>query len=168
MMEPRFEIGQNVKLVTSGKVGTINKVIKGRSEYAYKMMIDGSSRVYAEKYLEPHVDNENEIIENMEAELFGDADDLALFETWFRLKKPIEGNLYSYLSSRTLFNPYQFKPLLKFISPSSEERLFIADEVGVGKTIETGILLMELLARGRIDRNQPVLIVCPNVLGPKW
>ena len=83
---PRFEIGQNVKLVTSGKVGTINKVIKGRSEYAYKMMIDGSSRVYAEKYLEPHVDNENEIIENMEAELFGDADDLALFETWFRLK----------------------------------------------------------------------------------
>lgn len=165
---PRFEIGQNVKLVTSGKVGTINKVIKGRSEYAYKMMIDGSSRVYAEKYLEPHVDNENEIIENMEAELFGDADDLALFETWFRLKKPIEGNLYSYLSSRTLFNPYQFKPLLKFISPSSEERLFIADEVGVGKTIETGILLMELLARGRIDRNQPVLIVCPNVLGPKW
>ncbi|WP_074911749.1 DEAD/DEAH box helicase [Proteiniclasticum ruminis] len=167
-MEPRFEIGQNVKLVTSGKIGTINKVIEGRSEYAYKLMIDGASRVYAEKYLEPHVDTENEIIESIEAKLFGDGDDLALFETWFRLKKPIEGNLYSYLGSRTLFNPYQFKPLLKFISPSSEERLFIADEVGVGKTIETGILLMELLARGRIDRNQPVLIVCPNVLGPKW
>ncbi len=167
-MEPRFEIGQNVKLVTSGKIGTINKVIRGRSEFAYKMMIDGSSRVYAEKYIEPHADNENEIIQTIEAEYFGDADDLALFETWFRLKKPIEGNLYSYLGSRTLFNPYQFKPLLKFISPSSEERLFIADEVGVGKTIETGILLMELLARGRIDRNQPVLIVCPNVLGPKW
>lgn len=168
MMKPRFDIGQNVKLVTSGKIGTINKVIEGHSEYAYKLMIDGTTRVYAEKYLEPYVDTENEIIESIEANLFGDADDLALFETWFRLKKPIEGNLYSYLSSRTLFNPYQFKPLLKFISPSSEERLFIADEVGVGKTIETGILLMELLARGRIDRNQPVLIVCPNVLGPKW
>ena len=168
MMKPRFDIGQNVKLVTSGKIGTINKVIEGHSDYAYKLMIDGTTRVYAEKYLEPYVDTENEIIESIEANLFGDADDLALFETWFRLKKPIEGNLYSYLSSRTLFNPYQFKPLLKFISPSSEERLFIADEVGVGKTIETGILLMELLARGRIDRNQPVLIVCPNVLGPKW
>ena len=168
MMKPRFDIGQNVKLVTSGKIGTINKVIEGHSEYAYKLMIDGTTRVYAEKYLEPYIDTENEIIESIEANLFGDADDLALFETWFRLKKPIEGNLYSYLSSRTLFNPYQFKPLLKFISPSSEERLFIADEVGVGKTIETGILLMELLARGRIDRNQPVLIVCPNVLGPKW
>jgi len=168
MTEAKFEIGQNVKLVTSGKVGTINKVIKGHSEYAYKMMVDGSSRVYAEKYLAPYLDTENEVLQSMEAEFFGDADDLALFETWFRLKKPIEGNLYSYLSSRTLFNPYQFKPLLKFISPSSEERLFIADEVGVGKTIETGILLMELLARGRIDRHQPVLIVCPNVLGPKW
>ncbi|WP_312652602.1 helicase-related protein [Proteiniclasticum sp.] len=167
-INPKFEVGDNVKLVTSGKIGTINKVIKGNSEYAYKIMIDGVSKTLNEKYLELYADTENEIVQIFESGLFGNADDLALFETWFRLKKPIEGNLYSYLGSRTLFNPYQFKPLLKFISPSSEERLFIADEVGVGKTIETGLLLMELLARGRIDRNQPVLIVCPNVLGPKW
>lgn len=164
----RFEIGENVKLITSGKVGTVNKVVEGNSGYGYKILIDGRTNVYAEKYLEPFVDTENDIIQALEANQYGDADDLTLFETWFRLKKPIEGNLYSYLGSRTLFNPYQFKPLLKFISPSSEERLFIADEVGVGKTIETGILLMELLARGQIERNQPVLIVCPNVLGPKW
>jgi superfamily II DNA or RNA helicase len=40
--------------------------------------------------------------------------------------------------------------------------------VGVGKTIETGIILTELISRGRLDRRSPILIVCPNSLGPKW
>lgn len=165
---PRFQVGQNVKIVGSTKVGTVNKIIPKPSGFGYKVMVDGSVSSYPEKYLEIFIDEEEKVMDDYKMANFGDANDLMLFETWFRLKKPIEGNLYSYLGSRTLFNPYQFKPLLKFISASSEERLFIADEVGVGKTIETGILLMELLARGRIERNQPVLIVCPNVLGPKW
>lgn len=164
----KFEVGQNVRILNSEKVGTINKIIEKDSGFGYKVMVEGKSNTYAEKYLEAFIDEEDSIIDTMMDGEFGDSNDLSLFETWFRLKKPIEGNLYSYLGSRTIFNPYQFKPLMKFISSSSEERLFIADEVGVGKTIETGILLMELLARGRIDRNQPILIVCPNVLGPKW
>lgn len=164
----KFGLGQNVRVISTDKIGTINKIIEKSTAYGYKVMIDGKTNTYAEKYLEAFIDEENEIIESFELGEFGDNNDLALFETWFRLKKPIEGNLYSYLGSKTLFNPYQFKPLLKFIAPNSEERLFIADEVGVGKTIESGILLMELLARGRIERNHPVLIVCPNVLGPKW
>jgi SNF2 family DNA or RNA helicase len=57
---------------------------------------------------------------------------------------------------------------MKFLNSQSSERLLIADEVGVGKTIETRIILTELLARGRITRRNPVLIVCPNILGPKW
>ena len=73
----------------------------------------------------------------------------------------MKGNFYSYLASRTVFNPYQFKPLSKFIDSSSDQRLFIADEVGVGKTIETGIIFTELIARGRLDRRTPILIVCP-------
>jgi hypothetical protein len=40
-------------------------------------------------------------------------------------------------------------------------------EVGVGKTIETWIILTEPLARGRITRRNRVLIVCTNILGPK-
>ena len=164
----KFEVGQNVRIINSEKVGTINKIVEKDSGYGYKVMVDGKAITYAEKYLEPFIDEEESIISTIMEGEFGDSNDLSLFETWFRLKKPIEGNLYSYLGSRTIFNPYQFKPLMKFISSTSEERLFIADEVGVGKTIETGILLMELLARGRIDRNQPILIVCPNVLGPKW
>ena len=93
---------------------------------------------------------------------------IRLFQTWLRLSRPIESNLYSYLGSKTIFNPHQFKPLLRFLSPNSEERLFIADEVGVGKTIEAGIIIKELMARNRIDYRSPILIVCPVSLGSKW
>jgi superfamily II DNA or RNA helicase len=130
--------------------------------------VNGKTTTYQEKFLEPFKDEEQEIIDSMAMQEYKGADDFQLFQTWFRLKRPLEGNYYSYLASRTIFNPYQFKPLSKFIAPGSEERLFIADEVGVGKTIETGIILTELIARGRMDRRSPILIVCPNSLGPKW
>ena len=44
-------------------------------------------------------------------------------------------------------------------------RLLIADEVGVGKTIEAGLILKELQARQRLEN---VLIVCPKALVTKW
>ncbi|MGE0086668.1 MAG: DEAD/DEAH box helicase [Desulfococcaceae bacterium] len=114
------------------------------------------------------MNEEQDIIESLYKQEFYGSDDFHLFQTWYRLKRPVEGNYYSYLASRTIFNPYQFKPLSKFIAPGSEERLFIADEVGVGKTIETGIIITELIARNRMDRKSPILVVCPNSLGPKW
>jgi SNF2 family DNA or RNA helicase len=167
-MTPRFSEGQNVQYLGTGKIGTVNKVIKGTRSFQYKITIDGKTRVVAERFLEPVVDVEESIIEDFAAGELGTHEDYRLFQTWLRLSKPIESNLYSYLGSKTLFNRYQFKPLLRFLSSNSEERLFIADEVGVGKTIEAGIIMKELMARGRLDYRSPVLIVCPFSLGPKW
>lgn len=167
-MTSKFNRGDNVRILGTGKIGTINEIIDRPDGYAYRVTVDGKTKTYQEKYLERYIDEEQEILKVLELNIFGEIDDFHLFQTWYRLKRPVEGNFYSYLGSRTLFNPFQFKPLAKFISPSSDERLFIADEVGVGKTIETGIIFTELLARGRIDRHSPILIVCPNSLGPKW
>ncbi|HIE44570.1 MAG TPA: DNA/RNA helicase, superfamily II [Candidatus Omnitrophica bacterium] len=164
----RFNVGENVRYASTGKIGTINKVIKGLRSYSYKVTIDGKVRTIPERFLEPVLDTEDRLIEDFVDGSFGDHNDFKLFQTWIRLSRPLESNLYSYLGSKTIFNPHQFKPLLRFLSPSSDERLFIADEVGVGKTIETGIILTELIARGRLDNNTPILIVCPNSLGPKW
>jgi len=152
----------------TSKIGTVNDVIEHSGSYSYRVTADGKAKNYQEKYLERHVDEEAEIIAALEMQDFGSIDDFHLFQTWYRLKRPVEGNFYSYLGSRTIFNAFQFKPLAKFISASSDERLFIADEVGVGKTIETGIILTELIARGRITHHSPILIICPNSLGPKW
>lgn len=165
---PRFSEGKNVKYISTGKIGTVNKVIKGSRSYSYRITIDGKIRTIAERFLEPAIDIEESIIEDFIIGKLGTHIDYRLFQTWFRLAKPLESNLYSYLGSKTIFNLHQFKPLLRFLSSGSDERLFIADEVGVGKTIETGITLTELLARERLDYHTPILIVCPNSLGPKW
>ena len=55
---------------------------------------------------------------------------------------------------------------MKFIK-SDRPRLLIADSVGVGKTIEAGLILRELQARGDL---KSVLIICPRplVAEEKW
>ncbi len=168
MMKNKFEKGDNVIIISTNKVGTINDVLIRNNNVAYKVTIDGRQTTYQEKFLKKYYNSEDEIKESWIFNEFATVDDFKIFQTWYRLKKPIEGNLYSYLASKTIFNPFQFKPLMKFISPGSDERLFIADEVGVGKTIETGIILTELLARGRLTRKSSILIICPNSLGIKW
>lgn len=41
----------------------------------------------------------------------------------------------------------------------------LADDVGLGKTISAGLIISELVSRGRIAK---VLIVCPKILMPQW
>src|SRR5215470_9300134 len=41
----------------------------------------------------------------------------------------------------------------------------LADDVGLGKTISAGLIMSELIVRGRVSK---VLIVCPKLLGPQW
>ena len=86
--------------------------------------------------------------------------------TALQLTAPSLLNLHSLQAGRIDFIPYQYRPVLKFIR-ADRPRLLLADEVGVGKTIEAGLLLRELQAR-RPLRN--VLIVCSKALivEEKW
>lgn len=81
-----------------------------------------------------------------------------------KIKSNLSDTLYSYRASRTKVEPYQFKPAIKFFE-SPNQRLLIADEVGLGKTIEAGIIYLELNARADMKR---VLVVCPSGLREKW
>lgn len=67
-------------------------------------------------------------------------------------------------SSRVDLLPHQIL-LVHDLVAFSERRFLIADEVGLGKTIETGMLLRELQARGEADR---VLIIAPAGLVKNW
>ena len=86
--------------------------------------------------------------------------DLVLLKFFYRFSDV----LFSIGSSRTHFLVYQFKPVMQFIRQSSHG-LLIADEVGLGKTIEAALILRELMARGNVDR---LLVVCPANLRQKW
>ncbi|MCY3932284.1 MAG: hypothetical protein OXH70_11245 [Acidobacteria bacterium] len=63
-------------------------------------------------------------------------------------------------TGRVEFVPYQYRPVLKLIR-SDQPRLVIADEVGVGKTIEAGLIIKELRARSGLSS---VLVICPKPL----
>jgi superfamily II DNA or RNA helicase len=60
---------------------------------------------------------------------------------------------------------YQMVPLIMALRQQSTIRLLIADDVGVGKTIEALIILKELLERGDIER---FAIVAPPHLCDQW
>lgn len=60
--------------------------------------------------------------------------------------------------------PHQIKALKKVLS-RPRVRFLLADEVGLGKTIEAGLVIKELKMRGRIKR---ILVIAPKGLIPQW
>ena len=59
------------------------------------------------------------------------------------IKNPLSDILYSYNTNRLTPEPHQYKPLIKFLN-SENSRVLIADEVGLGKTIEAGMIFKEI------------------------
>ena len=84
--------------------------------------------------------------------------------TRLRVTGRLSDVVYSMEATETDFYAYQFKPVLKVMS-SPTDALLIADEVGLGKTIEAGLVWTELRARLDCDR---LLVACPKTLCQKW
>ena len=60
--------------------------------------------------------------------------------------------------------PYQLVPILIALK-QNPVRILIADDVGIGKTIEAGLIVRELLDRGEIQR---LAVLCPSQLAEQW
>lgn len=86
--------------------------------------------------------------------------------TAYQINNPGSSTLYSLNAARIDFVPYQFRPALKMIKAETP-RILVADDVGVGKTIEAGLILKEMEARSSLNS---VLVICPRplVAERKW
>ena len=155
-----FEPGDIVRFRTDpDKSGAVTAVDSGEREPRYQVFHDGKVASYYQSQLLP-------------METSSDAESvlsLPMFQarlTALQLLHPSISNLYSLHAARIEVIPYQFRPVLQLIR-ADRPRLLIADSVGVGKTIEAGLILRELQARRDIRR---VLIVCPRplVTEEKW
>lgn len=75
-------------------------------------------------------------------------------DTWLRKSVPTTNSLV--IGHRGVFKeaPYQYKPAVQAMDQTKNlrPRILMADAVGMGKTIEVGILLSELIRRGKGDR----------------
>lgn len=161
-MQPQggFPRGTVVRLKASPNLtGAIIDHLPGDQGGRYVVFHDGTTATYYASQIEP---TEVPGSESRSVEL--SALNAAL--TACQLLHPSVANLYSLHAARINFVPYQYRPVLKLIQ-SDRPRLLIADEVGVGKTIEAGLVLKELQARREL---RSVLVICPKplVAERKW
>lgn len=155
----RYKPGDMVRLKADpNKTAAIIAVLEGESENRYQVFHDGSISTYYESQLEPIVVTITRTAVTPEA--------LHAAMTALQLRHPSTRHLYSLFASRINFIPYQFRPVLKLIQ-ADRPRILIADEVGVGKTIEAGLILKELQARREL---KSMLVICPKplVAERKW
>lgn len=81
-----------------------------------------------------------------------------------KIKNETAGGLLSSLASGVIPLPHQLYVLNRALE-SNTIRYILADEVGLGKTIEAGMIIKELKARGLVQR---ILVVCPTGLVTQW
>jgi len=162
---PHFESGSAVTLKGGdGRVGNVigaPRRLGDSWEYDVRFGVSGSKVL--ESDLAGAVVSAQSAVEWLN-KIFLSSTDLSLLLTLAKLDTPLTDVLYSFGSTRTTFRSYQFKPLLKLMN-SATQRLLIADEVGLGKTIEAGLIWAEIDQRSDLRRG---LIVCPASLTRKW
>lgn len=150
-----IQIGSTVTLVSDPTV--IGAVI-GINGNKYTVFVNGKSQTYYREQIQLQVlreEHEYLPLPRVRSAL-----------TAYQIHNPGSTNLYSLNSARIDFVPYQFRPALRMIQADSP-RILVADDVGVGKTIEAGLILKELEARSSLSS---VLVICPRplVAERKW
>ena len=106
-----------------------------------------------------------------EDRLVADSDNSRCNENYLRfitmlskIKNEMSDGLLTPISSGIIPLPHQLHALKKALR-TNQVRYILADEVGLGKTIEAGMIIEELKARGLVKR---VLVVCPTGLVTQW
>ncbi len=155
-----FSPGQIVFLKSDpGLRGAVVSVLPGGPDSRVKVFVNGNVETYYASQLQHEEEQDEEV-------KFHSCDQFHACLTALQIRHPNLSTLYSLNAARVNFIPYQFRPVLKFIR-SDRPRMLIADGVGVGKTIEAGLILRELQARRDI---KSVIIICPRplVTERKW
>ncbi|MFM9414247.1 DEAD/DEAH box helicase [Peptococcus simiae] len=143
---------------TPEKRGAVLSVSSVGARKRYQVFIDGAVKTFYAGQI-ARVDDSNEYE-------WTPINKFRSILTAYQLNNPSMHDLYSLNSARIDFVPYQFRPALKLIH-ADEPRILIADSVGVGKTIEAGLIIKELAARKDLKN---ILIICPKplVTERKW
>lgn len=152
-------IGSLVAIVSNPeKTGAVMSIDGAGDAARYTVFLDGRPQPFYASQLQPAAQASDKNLVKL--------GELHSLLTGLQIRHPSLSTLYSLNAARIDFVPYQFRPALKIIQ-SDQPRLLIADSVGVGKTIEAGLILRELQARSNVES---VLIICPKplVAERKW
>lgn len=120
--------------------------------------VDGARDYHPEKAISKEGqstldDDEFDQLKNLR---FSKVDQLKLSLTHNKLSGRLANLIYSLDATNTTFYPHQFKPVLALIDTPAKG-ILIGDEVGLGKTIEAGLIWTELKTRYNSKR---LIIIC--------
>lgn len=158
----RVELSGMVRRASDQSIGLVHvqsTVVPPR----WQVIIDGKLMIVAEADLRPHVldDPHSRMLEGR----FGSARQLELAITARRYElEQLTNDLVSLGESRVDIKPHQVSVVHRVIT-NYPHRFLLCDEVGLGKTIEAGMILKELRARGSAER---VLAIVPPNLTRQW
>lgn len=148
-----------------GRVGVFTGITRQIGPNLYlQVSFPDTTEYKQEKTLELVPSEKEDMFELVETGRFGRARDLRGSITHIRLNGRIGNLIYSLNTTNTDYYPHQFKPVLNFLKSPSNNML-IADEVGLGKTIEAGLIWTEI--RSRYDYRR-LVVICPAMLRDKW
>ena len=150
-----FAIGQYVTDVHSGKMVRIVDVQQVFGMTTYKVYESDTSKVYNVSERALKEDNSDSLVS---------ASFSRFAAVWSRVRNELASGTVLDVSESVIPLPHQ-KYALERALATNEVRYMLADEVGLGKTIEAGLIIKELETRGLIER---VLVVCPTGLMTQW
>lgn len=159
---PLFDVHAPAFVRGSGQEAVVRSRDYDRRQWWYRVRVDGRTVTVAERDLQPPEVDDDPYIWVSRPPVH--ADRFAATLTRAKLGAQLTDTVYSFRATKTIFRAYQFRPVIRLLETGSL-RLLIADEVGLGKTIEAGLVWTELDARRQASR---VLVVCPSMLVPKW
>ncbi|MFB1064177.1 DEAD/DEAH box helicase [Natrinema sp. H-ect4] len=158
-----FEVGDHIKF--AGGQGEVTKLEQrpngGQLLHIYTS--EGQLRKLPSGL--PHIEKIDSIIDRLAAKQINDPIQYDLRERATRLDLAYRYDRFlSLTNNRIEIEPYQVQAAYEILN-SYDHRYLVGDEVGLGKTIEAGIVIEELIARERAER---VLIVAPAPLTVQW
>lgn len=160
---PGAQVRLKTDPVRGGVVQLGGKVQAGRRMLPVQFL-DGAVKWLPESALEVVPAAAPPLLDRFTAGQFAAPDWLRRTLARIRVTGRLSDVVYSMEATETDFYAYQFKPVLKLLN-SPTDAILIADEVGLGKTIEAGLIWTEL--RARLEANR-LLVLCPKTLCDKW
>ena len=160
----RFDIGAHLETRPEGRIGVVASSVERGGVIYYRLNLpDGASRVVMEHSVRPAIITDPVAV--LRAGMVQDTRSCNLRTVATRLLFAHQYEELSSLSdSRVEIKPHQVGVLHRVIS-SFPHRFLLADEVGLGKTVEAGLIIKELKTRGVATR---VLIIAPSGIVSQW
>jgi len=160
-METKYQIGDWVWLEQYQQPAKVVEALSVWGVASYRVWLCSSSQVNKDSVIKVDADQVSPFVA---AKAINEAT-IAYLATAARVAaSQQEDVLLAPMGSNVIPLPHQLKALNKAIS-QPQVRYLLADEVGLGKTIEAGLVMRELKLRGLVRR---ILVVVPKGLATQW